>query len=80
MDPGSSCWIASTRVSHDTSTPCRLELGADERAELGVDGWEYFGELLDLGHGDAARDERLGHLEADVAGADDHRSSDVWLF
>ena len=52
-----------------------LELGADECAELRVDGGEHFGQLLDLGHGDATRDERLGHLEADVAGADDHRSS-----
>ena len=50
-----------------------LELGAHERAELGVDGGEHLGQLLDLGHGEAARDERLGHLESDVSGADDHR-------
>ena len=50
------------------------ELGVDERAEFGVDGGEHLGQLLDLGNGEAAGDERLGHLEPDVTGADDHRS------
>ena len=55
------------------------ELGVDERAEVGVDGGEHFEQLLDLGHGDAARDERLGHLEADLARADDDRPCHVVL-
>ena len=54
-----------------------VELGVHERAELGVDGGKHLGELLDLGDGEAAGGERLGHLEADVAGADDHRSPDL---
>ena len=70
VDAGVACHVDAVLV----------ELGADECAELGVDGWEHFRELLDLGHGDAACDERLGHLESDVSGADDHRSSDVLLF
>ena len=57
-----------------------VELGADECAELWVDGWQHLRELLDLGHGEAAGDERFGHLEPDVSGADDHRPSDLLLF
>ena len=63
--------MASTRVRQGTLTPWRLELGVDERAELGVDGWEHLGELLDLGDCRPRVGERLGHLQADVAGADD---------
>ncbi len=55
-------------------------LGVDQPAEFAVDGGEHFGQLLDLGNSDAARDERLGHLKPDVAGADDHRSPDLLLF
>ena len=54
-----------------------LKFGADERAELGIDGGKHLGELLDLGDGEPAGRERLGHLEADVAGADDHRPPDA---
>ena len=39
-----------------------LEFGADKRPELRVDGREHFGQLLDLGHGQAAGGERLCHL------------------
>ena len=53
-----------------------FELGVDERAEFGVDGGEHLGELLELGDGESAGGERFGHLEADVAGADDHRALD----
>ena len=28
-----------------------LELGSDQGAEVGVDGWEHFEHLLDLSHG-----------------------------
>ena len=51
-----------------------FQLGADEGAELRVDGGQYLGELLDLGDGQAAGGQGLGHLQADVAGADDHRA------
>ena len=54
-----------------------MELGADERAELGIYGGKNLRELLDLGHGEAAVRERFGHLEPDVAGADDDRPTDL---
>ena len=57
-----------------------FELGVDERAELGVDGGQHLGELLDLGDREPAGRERLGHLEPDVAGADDHRPRGPALF
>ena len=51
-----------------------VELGVYECAEFGIDGGKDLGELLDLGDCEAAVGERLGHLEPDVSGADDHRS------
>ena len=50
-----------------------FQLGADEGAELRVDGGQHLGELLGLGDGQAPGGQGLGHLQADVPGADDHR-------
>ena len=49
------------------------EFGVDQGAEFGVDGGQDLGQHLDLGDGDAAGGESFGHLQADVAGADDER-------
>ena len=54
-----------------------VKFGVDEGAELGIDGGKDLGELLDLGDSKRAGRERLGHLEPDVAGADDHRAADL---
>ena len=48
------------------------ELGVDQGAEFGVDGGQHLGQLLHLGDGQAAGGEGVGHLQADVTGADDH--------
>ena len=53
-----------------------FELGVDEGAEFGVDGGQHLGELFDLCDGESACGRGFGHLEADVAGADDDRSLD----
>ena len=50
------------------------ELGVDEGAELRVDGGQHLGQLLDLGDGQAPGGQRVGHLQADVPGADDDRA------
>jgi hypothetical protein len=52
------------------------ELVGDERPEFSVEGGEHLGELLDLGDLDPSGDEGFGHLQADVAGADDDRLGD----
>jgi hypothetical protein len=52
----------------------RFQFGADQGAELAVDGGQHFGELLDLGDRQAAGGQRVGHLQADVAGAHDDRA------
>ena len=49
----------------------------DDGGDLRVERRQHLVETLDDGHGAAAGDERLGHLEADVAGADDERRSDL---
>jgi hypothetical protein len=54
-----------------------FELIVDEGAELGIDGGQDLGELFDLGDLESAGGERFGHLQADVAGADDDRAIDV---
>src|SRR6516165_2739768 len=54
-----------------------VELGVDERAEVGVDSGENFGELLDLGDRQAGGRECLGHLEPDVSGPDDYRAPNL---
>lgn len=56
-----------------------LELCADQAGEFGVECGEHFGAALQLQHVHAAGGERLGHLETDVAGADDDRASGVLL-
>ena len=43
------CVIASTRVLQCDLDAVALELGVDERAELGVDGRQHLGQLLELG-------------------------------
>ena len=50
-----------------------FEFGVHEGAEFGVDGGQNFGQRFDLGDVDAAGGEGFGHLQADVAGTDDHR-------
>ena len=49
------------------------ELLAEQLAQLEVDGRHDRRGLLDQGHGQAAAGEGLGHLQADVATADDDR-------
>jgi hypothetical protein len=49
------------------------ELGADQAAQLRVDGGEDLGQLLDLGDREPPRDQGLRHLQPDVAGPDDRR-------
>lgn len=46
------------------------QLFVDQSSELGVDGGQHLRQRLDLGDGDAASGEGLGHLQPDVAGAD----------
>jgi hypothetical protein len=47
------------------------KLGVDQGAELGVDGRQHLGQLLHLSHRKPAGGESVGHLQADVASADD---------
>ena len=63
----------STGVPQRTSTPCLRELGGDRIGHVGVDERQQPRLALDDGRGQPARPEGLGHLEADVAAADDHR-------
>ena len=51
-----------------------LQLGADQRAEVRVDGGQHLGKLLDLGDRQAAGGQRLGHLQPDVARPHDDRA------
>lgn len=51
------------------------ELLVHQDRKLGVDRREHLGAALQLGHPHAARPEPLRHLQADVAGADDHRAA-----
>ena len=53
--------------------PVGAELLDDERAELGIHGGERAGRLLDQRHIQTPLGERVGHLDPDVARADDHR-------
>ena len=48
-----------------------LQLGPDQRPELGVDGGEDFGQRFDLGDGQASHGQPVGHLQAHVTGPDD---------
>ena len=50
------------------------QFGVDQRAELGVDGGQYLGELFHLGDGQPADGQGVGHFQADVPGADDDRA------
>ena len=52
-----------------------FQLGADQGAELAVDGGQHLGELLELGHPQSPGGQRVGHLQADVARADDDRAA-----
>ena len=67
-----SWWMALTVTSLTTWTLVAAELLAEQLAELLVDGGHDRRGLLDQGHGQAAAGEGLGHLQADVATADDH--------
>ena len=57
----------------------RRQLRVDERTQARVHGREHLGQLLELGHCEATGPEALGHLEPDVAGADDHRTGRLGL-
>ena len=70
-NPGAGC---------RTSTPCSTSWARTRRAQLRVDGGQHLGQLLDLGDRQPPRDQGLGHLQADVAGADDHRPRRCGLF
>ena len=50
-----------------------FELGPEQGAELGVHRRKHLGQCLDLGDAQAAHGQRLGHLQPDVARADDQR-------
>ena len=50
------------------------QFGVDQRAQLRVDGGQHLGQLLHLGHLEPADGQRVGHLQADVPGADDDRA------
>jgi hypothetical protein len=51
------------------------EFGGHERAEFRVEGGQHLRPPFDHGHRYPAGAQRLGHLQADVAGADDQRRS-----
>ena len=48
-----------------------FEFGVHQGAEFGIDGGQHLGEHLDLGDRDASGGQPFGHLQTDVAGADD---------
>ena len=50
-----------------------LQFGVHEASEFMIHGRQHFRQGFDLGDRDSAGDENLGHLQADVAGADDGR-------
>jgi hypothetical protein len=50
------------------------ELAVDKCSQVRVDGGKYLGQLLDLGDGQPSGGEGVGHFQADIAGADDHRA------
>ena len=56
-----------------------FEFGVHKGAEFGVDGGQNFGQGFDLGDVDAAGGQGFSHLQADVAGTDDHRGGGVAL-
>ena len=56
-----------------------LQCGMHKGAEFGVDGGQNFRQGLDLGDLDATVGEGFGHLQADVAGADDDGGGGVAL-
>ena len=64
---------AVTVVPVTTRTPWSAEFGGHERAELRVEGGQHLRQPFDHGHREPAGAPRLGHLQADVAGADDQR-------
>ncbi len=49
------------------------QLGVDQRTQLGVDGGQHLGQLLHLHDRQPPGGQGVGHLQADVAPADDHR-------
>ncbi len=51
-----------------------LELRVDKFPHLGVGGGHDLGKCLDDSHAQIAVPERVRHLQADISGADDHRS------
>ena len=71
--PGAARLIWRTVVPVSTSTPWLVSWSWTQGAEFGVDGGQDLGQLFHLGDGQPAGGERVGHLQADVAGADDHR-------
>ena len=69
--PGAARAIGADRRPGEHVHAVVGELSVDEGADLGVDGGEHLGELLHLGHRQPTGHEGLGHLQPDVAGADD---------
>ena len=51
------------------------QFGVDQRAELRVHGGQHLGQLLHLGNLKPADGQGIGHLQADVPGADDDRGA-----
>ena len=50
------------------------QFGMHQGAQPGVDGGQHLGQLLHLRHLKPADSQRVGHLQADVPGADDDRA------
>ncbi len=48
-----------------------IEFGMHQGAEFRIDGRQHLGEHLDMGDGNASDGQPFGHLEPDVASADD---------
>ena len=56
------------------------QLGVHQRTKFVVNRGQYFGELFDLGDGEAAGRECFGHFQADVPGADDDGAGGLAVF
>ncbi len=67
---------ALTRVSQATVTPWRSSSAWTSAPSFRVDRRQDLRELLELRDREPPGGEPLGHLKADVAGADDHRLGD----
>ena len=66
--------MARTVVPVSTSTPWAASSACTRAPSSWVDGGQHLGQLLDLGDLEPADGQRVGHLQADVPGADDDRA------